>query len=481
MGESMIAWDAFFTYIFKPAENIKVIVLLILLAAILLRRTRTLRGFFDYIYGASYTNAIFVILTLAFLLRLGWVMWSPHVPPAAITEDAYILRHASELANGDGFISLEGHYTARRPIGYPLFLAILIKLFGTDLFVAELFQVGFGVLVVFCLYVLGTRLGSQTFGFLAALLYTFYPTAVMSTKVIMDEHLFILLWLLSIMFLIADYQEPSYKKVIVAALCLGMSAVFRTYSLMTAPIAFLVWFLVKRDFLKGVYRGLILTALMILCAAPWAIRNYYRLGSPIFYTSLLGVHLYYANNPTSDVRFPVNPPPEQGGDVDFLTAKTEPQRDKAGQRAALRWIVQHPDIFIQKAIGRICYMLGFNREGWVVEDNFKTVESQSKMPSPKLRKNLEKWEQYYYVFVFIFACLGSFIYLVDLKETGDSRGMSYVVLTVAFYILITGIGLNHRKYRFVIESLLCLLAAYGLLGAFSLNLRERMSLSFKKA
>ena len=477
----MIAWNAFITYIFTPAENIKVIAFLILLAALLLRRTRTLRGFFDYIYGASYDNALFVILIAAFLLRLGWVMWSPHVPPAAITEDAYILRHATEIANGDGFISLEGHYTARRPIGYPLFLAILIKLFGNDLFVPQLFQVGFGVLVVFCLFALGSRLGSQTFGFLAAFLYTFYPTAVMSTKIIMDEHLFILLWLLSTLFLVADYEEPSYKKVIVAGLCLGISAIFRTYSLITVPIAFLVWFFVKGDFLKAFFRGVILASLVILCAAPWAIRNYYRLGSPIFYTSLLGVHLYYANNPTSDVRYPINPGLDKGGDKAFLTAQTEPERDKAGQRAAFHWIKQHPGLFLQKAVGRVCYMLGFNNEGWVVEDNFKTVEPQSRVPSPKLRKKLEKWEQYYYVFVFIFACVGMAIYFVDLRETRDSRGMSYLVLSVIFYVITTGIGLNHRKYRFVIEPLLCVLAAYGLLGSFSLNLRERMTLSFKKA
>lgn len=477
----MIAWDAFFTYMFKPAENIKVITFLILLAAILLRRTRTFRGFFDYVYGASYDNALFVILTLAFLLRLGWVMWSPHIPPAAITEDAYILRHATEIASGDGFISLEGHYTARRPIGYPLFLAMVMKLFGKDLFVAELFQVGFGVLVVFCLFALGSRLGSQTFGFLAAFLYTFYPTAVMSTKVIMDEHLFILLWLLSLMFLVADYEEPSYKKVAVAGLCLGMSAIFRTYSLITVPVAFLVWLFLKKDFLRALYRGLILGGLVLLCAAPWAIRNYYRMGTPIFYTSLLGVHLYYANNPTSDVRYPVNPSPEQGGDAEFLSAQTEPQRDYAGRKAALRWIVQHPGTFLQKALGRMFYMLGFNREGWVVEDNFKTIESQSRAPSPKLRKNLEKWEQYYYVFVFLFACLGISMYLINLLDNGDARGMSYIVLTLLFYIAITAIGLNHRKYRFVIEPLLCVLAAYGLLGAFSLNLREREKLSTEKA
>ena len=476
----MIVWNAFFSYLLRPATNIKVLVLSSLILALFFRRTKRASDFFNFLQAAPLQKVLFGILAIAFFLRLGWVLWSPHIPPAAITEDAYIWRHANDLATGVGFKSPEGAYTARRPIGYPFFLSILIRIFGSDMFAAELFQVGFGIMSVFCLYVLGKKLGSELLGILAALIYALYPTAIMSTKVLMDEHLFILFWLLGLIFMISDYQEPSYYSVFWAGLAVGLSALFRTYSIISVPIVFLVWLFQKRDFLGAVGRGALMAFLVLLCALPWAARNYYRLGSPIFYTSLLGVHLYYANNPTSDVRYPVNPPPEKGGDLAFLTAKSEPERDRAGQRAAWRWIKHNPEAFVEKVIGRAFYMLGFNREGWVVEDNFKTIDPDAHVPTAKLRKKLEKAEQYYYVAVFLFAMMGVLLFLANSSETSDSRGLIYVVLTVLFYVLVTAVGLNHRKYRFVIEPLFTLLAAYALVSIFSLNLRERNQMGIVK-
>ena len=472
----MIAWNAFVEYLLKPATNIKVFVLIILVSALFVRRKKGLGNFLDSFQEATMGKALFAILGIAFLLRLGWVLWSPHVPPSPITEDAYIWRHANELAAGVGFKSPLGAYTARRPIGYPFFLSLLIRLFGPEMFIAELFQVGFGVLSVFFLYVLGKKLGSEFLGILAAGLYALYPTAIMSTKIIMDEHLFIVFWLAGMIFLVSDYQEPSYFHAFLAGLAVGLSALFRTYSIITIPVVFLMWGLFRKNIRQALARAALMAFLAFLCALPWAIRNYYRLGSPIFYTPLLGVHLYYANNPTSDIRYPVNPAPEKGGDEGFLKAKTEHEQDRAGQIAAWKWIRQNPQLFFQKAIGRMCYMLGFNREGWVVEDNFTTLAPGAQMPSPKLRKKLEKAEQYYYVAIFLLAIAGTFFYFANGFSTGDPRGAGFIILNVIFYITVTAIGLNHRKYRFVIEPLFTLLAAYGLVAMFSLNLTERAKL-----
>lgn len=458
----MIAWNAFVTYLLKPTVNIKIAVASILIGLLFLKRTSFLKKAADGLKKISTTKTLLTILLLAFGLRLFWMLWSPHIPPASITEDAQIWRYAMELSEGKGFRDPFGNYTAYRPIGYPAFLSLLIQIFGPRLFVAEFFQVIFGTLNVFLIFLLGKKLKSELFGLLAALLYTAYPSAIMSTKLLLDEHLFILLWLTGILLLISDYQKPSCLKVTWAGLVVGFSALFRTYSLITVGSVFLVWLLVKRDLKSSLIRCLGIGFLTFLCALPWAVRNYYRLGVALPYTSIVGIHLYYANNPTSDVRYPVNPDFEHGGDPGFLYAKNEVEKDFAGRKAALQWIRQNPSMFFQKALGRLFYMLGVNNEGWVIEDNFATIRPGARPLSGRLLKFLGKWELYYHVTIFWLAVVGFFLGGVHWVRGKAAKGWPFVIVTLALYLSVTAVALNHRKYRFVIEPLFCLLAVYAL-------------------
>jgi len=462
----VIAWNAFYTYMLQPAANVKFIVALTLLAGFFFRRTEAARAFHSHLHRLSAKKILGGVLSLAFALRLFWVLWSPHVPPAPITEDAVIWQHALNLAHGVGFKDPLGEYTAGRPIGYPLFLSLLIRIFGPHLLVPELFQVLFGVLNVFCLFLIGKELQSELFGAVCALIYALYPTAVMSTKLLLDEHLFLFFWLLGIYFLICDYQKPSYAKIAIGGAAVGLSALFRAYSAFTALAVLLAWLFVKQDPREAFFRFAMVGLLTILLAAPWAIRNQIRMGSPVFYSTIIGVHLYYANNPTSDVRYPVNPDVEHGGDPEFSRATTEVDRDREGRRAAWRWIKNNPGLFLQKAMGRMFYMLGLNNEGWVVDDNFTSVRHGANPPSPKLKKKIAKIERYYYVAVFCLSGLGILLGFLAVSREEDARGWVYLLLVLALYLLTTAIALNHRKYRFVIEPYFCLFACYALYRTF---------------
>ena len=462
----MIAWNAFYTYMLKPATNVKLIVALTLLAGLFFRRTETARAFHSSLQQLSARRLILGVLSLALVLRLFWVLWSPHVPPAPITEDAVIWQHALNLAHGVGFKDSLGEYTAGRPIGYPLFLSFLIRIFGPHLLVPELFQVLFGVLNVYCLFLIGKKLQSELFGAICALIYTLNPTAVMSTKLLLDEHLFLSLWLLGIYLFISDYQRPSYGKVALGGWTVGLSALFRTYSVITTLAVFLVWLFAKKDPRGAFVRLAMVSLLTIMPAVPWAIRNQIRMGAPVFYSTIIGVHLYYANNPTSDVRYPVNPDVQHGGDPEFSRATTEVERDREGRRAAWRWAKNNPGLFLQKAVGRMFYMLGLNNEGWVVDDNFASVRPHASPPSPRLIKKIAKFECYYYVAVFCLSGLGILLSLLAVIRGEDARGWVYLIAVIALYLLTTAIALNHRKYRFVIEPYFCLLAGYALYQTF---------------
>lgn len=369
-----------------------------------------------------------VILLASFAVRLLWILWSQHVPPAPISEDILILTHARDLSSGLGFRSYwTSQPTAFRPIGYPLFLAGIFKLFGEQMFLAELIQVIFNVLCVLGVFYISKEAVSPHLALLAAFLYAFYPTAIMSTKILLDEHPFLVLWMLSIIFLISDLKKPSLTKVVIAGLLAGLSAVFRTYSIITCGMAFIVWVVAKRNLVEAVQRGAILFALTVLCALPWGIRNYIRLGAPVLWTTAIGTNMYFANNPTSDVRYPVNPDLEHGGDPEFLTPNlTEIQKDYAGRRSAMRWIRNNPFIFLDKMIGRIFYMMGFDPEGWVIDDNFTTVKEGTSAPSKKVKKLLMKTEQAYYVVISLFALLGSVLFFIhrSRNQMGQFKAIS---------------------------------------------------------
>lgn len=464
----MIAWNAFYQYILEPTGNMKVLIILMLAAALILRRSVVPELIYRKFQTFSPRHALFWILLVGFGLRFFWVLWSPHVPPAAITEDENIWRHANELARGEGYLSHERNFTSYRPVGYPFFLSILIQLFGSQLWVAEFAQVLLGVGTIYGLYLMGCQLRSAGFGCMAALLFACYPPAVMATKLIADEHLFLLMWVIGIATLISDYQRPSYWKVVLAGIILGLSALVRTYSLVTIGAAFVAWGFAKRDWTSALLRTTLLGWLIFLCALPWGIRNYYRLGAFVLYTTIPGMQLYQANNPTSNVRYPVNPTIEHGCDPDFCRdeAVSEVEWDRAGRRSAWRWIRKNPGLFVQKTLGRSFYMWGLNDEGWVVWDNFNAIKEGSVPPSKWMVKKLAKTEQFAYVFLFWFFLFGLVLLFFGEIIRGEAKGWIYALMIVVLYVLVTSIALNHRKYKFALDPIFLLIAWYGFFQVF---------------
>ncbi len=475
----MIAINSFVNYMLYPADNLKIILAVILAISFIFRRSPLASKIYDAFSKIPVKPSLIIILAVSFALRLFWIFWSQHVPPAPISEDILIWTHAKDLVAGYGFRSYWTQQpTAFRPIGYPLVLAGLFKLFGPHLVLAEILQVFLNVLCVFCVFYISKQIVSPQFGLLAALLYGFYPTAIMSTKILLDEHLFLVLWMVSIILLISDFQKPAWSKVIVAGFATGLSAIFRTYSIITCGIAFVVWAVAKRNFAGAVKRGAVIAFLTVLCAVPWGVRNYLRFGAPVLWTTAIGTNMYFANNPTSNVRYPVNPDLEHGGDPGFLTPNlSEIQKDYAGRKAAMNWIKNNPLIFVDKMIGRGFYMMGFDPEGWVIDDNFTNLKSGAQPPSRRTKKFLMKTEQAYYFVAFIFALIGSIIYFIQKKSSGKEEGMIYIIVTVLLYIFATVVALGHRKYKFPIEPFLCILAAYGITQIFFGHVTERMKKS----
>lgn len=458
----MILWNAFNDYFLRKGNTPKLIMLGILAGLFLLHRFGVIERCKAIITKVPSRQWLFLVLILGFTLRIAWVAWSPYSPPAAGTEDYIMIRHGHELATGKGYITTEGEPSADRPIGYALFLAGIFKIFGENLDVVALINIFFSLVTVWLIYRLGVAIKNEFVGVAAAFLLAIYPTAIFACRIVLEEHVFIPMWLGGIWLLISDYQKSDWIKVLGAALLFAVAAHFRTFSFAMGLVVFFMWFFCKKSYGQAFLRFFLIQALILLFALPWAIRNEQKMGEPILYTTWIGASLYYSNNSTSDVRYPINPTVAQGGDLAYSLSKNEVERNRTGKAAALRWIKAHPSMFIQKALGRVIYMLGLTREGWIVKDNFNSIRSGRTRPADKVIGKLDRMDNDFYGVIFLLALFGLIVFICAKKRYGSKPGAGYLLVSVAYYLFIIGLTLGHRKYRFSLEPVFCILAAYGI-------------------
>jgi hypothetical protein len=140
----MIVWNSFLSYFLLTGDKVKLYTFSILAMALLLRRREIVLQSFNWLSKISTRKLLVSLMGLALLVRMAWIVWSPHTQPAAGVEDHIILRHARELAAGEGYRSVRGTFTADRPIGYALWLAMFFKIFGENIFLLDIIHVLLG-------------------------------------------------------------------------------------------------------------------------------------------------------------------------------------------------------------------------------------------------------------------------------------------------------------------------------------------------
>ncbi len=134
-------------------------------------------------------------------------------------------------------------------------------------------------------FLLGKELFGKTTGFLAALIYTFYPYSVYYTVCWSSENLFLLFLVLGLLFLLPALRgDFSLKHVFASGLCWGLLVLTRPQGFIFIPIlaaAAVIAFFLRRDDRRRIFRISICCGFaMLLVLAPWMIRNYRVGGVP---------------------------------------------------------------------------------------------------------------------------------------------------------------------------------------------------------
>ncbi|GAB6876275.1 ArnT family glycosyltransferase [Thermaerobacter litoralis] len=300
----------------------------------------------------SVAIAFLAVTALALALRVGLAVYLQPVP---ISDFRAYWNIAVDLAHGKGYVTEAGTPSAYRPIGYPLLLSVVVRIFGEDWFYAIVVQALMGTGIVVATAWLATRLFGAGTGLAAGLLTAILPDHLLWSTVLDSEIPFMLFMLLGVGLWVPARGPagfiPSPKRLVLSGLCLGFAALIRPVMLPAAGLFLLYVALSTLGAWRtpGTWRRILagtaaVTLGTVLVVAPWTIRNYVALGAFIPVSTNGGVNLWQGNNPAANGAFfwPTDP-----AENPLLTVESQVERDRLGRRLALQWIRENPGDFVR--------------------------------------------------------------------------------------------------------------------------------------
>lgn len=485
-------WHYLFEYI--KINYFAAVLVLVLLLLSLAKYVITFRS-------VNFKWALVFILVLGISLRLFWLAFSSHQPDRSWEEAKnqgqeidLINIHAIELTKGIWFENPDGTPSARRPIGYPVFLGLFYKLFGAKIEVAWVAHLFLYLITSYFVFLIGRHIFNDRVGILAVFLFSIYPISIYAINMTTDEHLFLPLWYFGIFILFKDIKGIRIPcRWLWYGLIFGYAAMTRTHAIFM-PFVIAIADFVKKINLRRIFVQFVLVAfIMQLTNLPWIIRNYKVFGVPILYAAT-SCFVYSHFNSTADPEWGGHIP--EKGEEGYSPALEDALRSgsvKANQmcnQEIIRWIADHPKEFIVLGISRLLSFMNWNRAGgvWPLWYQFYEGAYDPARPlNPKLKKCLEEaaFIMYYSVFWgWIFS-----IMLMGKRWNSFSNDAKISILIAGscfmFWFLEHMIIYPDRKYRFPLEPLMIIMATYffdyilvtfrweNLFKAFKLHLKTR--------
>ena len=217
----------------------------------------------------SGTRIAAALLFAALAIRVAFVLATPNYQ---LIHDAIDYdRHAASIAQGHGFALSYGRPTAFRPPAYPIFVAGVYKLVGTQskadrVRAARLANALVSTALVALIGLIAFQLWGRREALVALALGAVYIPLILVGQSVMSEPLFVVCLLGAIA---AVLHSRGYRWVVLAGVLTGLAILGRANALiLLAPLAFAVW---KRP--KGFGPPIVLVVAAALTVAPWTIRN----------------------------------------------------------------------------------------------------------------------------------------------------------------------------------------------------------------
>lgn len=302
-------------------------------------------------------RSIVAVTALNLILRSAWVL---NVHPEPRSDFAFYFGAAARLAEGQGY-TLNGEPTAYWPLGWPLVLGGLFRIFGSQLWVGLAFQIAATTAIAVLILVLTNRVsGSLGAGIAAAVVWTLLPGELGWTSVLGTEPLFTLLTLGALCALAFGTDS---KRLVVAGVLLGAACWVRP-TVVLFPVAFAIVLMIHhRSWLVGISKAAVVLAIMLAVIAPLTIRNSIQLGAFVPFSTNGGVNLWQGIHTDSGYWWPADP-----RENPLAAANSEIERDRLGQRLFVSYAVAHPLDLARHGVAKIISLYGPPTTVWLFVD-----------------------------------------------------------------------------------------------------------------
>jgi 4-amino-4-deoxy-L-arabinose transferase-like glycosyltransferase len=397
---------------------------------------------------------LFIIIPVAFIMRLWWVL---NVHTAPVYDFLKYHLGAVSIVEGNGY-KLYGNPTAFEPIGYPGFLALLYKIFGTRLIFPKLANIVLSLGIVILTYLLGKKLFNRATGVLAAAFIAFSPRNITYTSVLCTEIFFTFFLLLAI-YLLLQFRDRKWSGQVIGILC-GILALTKPANLLFPGVLFFLAWLEGKSFSQAFKKTIVIGLFMALTILPWTIRNYIVFNKFIPISTNGGITLYLNNNPYAKgawqdpFSFPNSPlAPYKNEETGFWD---ELAVDKLGKELGTKWILENPGEFFKLGFKKLYYVFS---DSWDVSFAVENLTSGGPMPNRGWVYKTAKWAYW--------GLLGALaFYLIMLVRgflAGKKLGNHLVLwLPVLFFCATYFVFEGQPRYIFPMLPLFVIMAAWGL-------------------
>jgi 4-amino-4-deoxy-L-arabinose transferase-like glycosyltransferase len=404
----------------------------------------------------AYSPAFIACFAFAFRIAILYIVWQRmRGSPEATDYGFEVGRVARSIVTGKGFssplIPLETGPTAYLCPLYPYLVATVFRFFGIysvpSHIILQTLNCAFAALVVFGIYAIAKRSFGTDAAIYAAWIWVFLPNAWHIPIAYVWDSTLSALWFTLVFWatLVLRGNQKLFSWAFYGALwAIGAMINATILSLFLPIVGWLAWSASRRS-LPWLQYASVTCVVLVLGMAPWSYRNYKVFGRFIPVRSNFGIMLWEGSNPIAlDVNSFALQPVWSLPEAELYKRMGEIPYMKSKEREALAFMRSHP----RSTIKNILRKVGAN---WFeVSDRPHSAFSEY----PFYLKML--WGVN--VLFVLLAWMGT----VSSLRAHNEEAVPYLFVLV-FYPLVYYLTSTLVRYRFPIEPLLTVLAAYGFL------------------
>lgn len=239
---------------------------------------------------------IAVLCVASLFARLLYVCWVGSTNGLGQFSDfQYLFQLASSLASGNGF-TLDGARIWNQSLGYPLFLAPFLRLFGASLPVVLILNMVLGCVTTGLVYLLARLLyAGRRVALLAGLLAAVYPDLLLYTGLCASENLLIPLALGMVCAGVYQWRR-AWLGGMVCGLLAALAATTKAQVIFLVPVLPLFWLISRRQWLVTSVCAAVAGVVVLML---WTLYNYRQSGHFVPFAAVAGETFMDGNNPAA--------------------------------------------------------------------------------------------------------------------------------------------------------------------------------------